>query len=63
MATESLGKSINAYVVQDEARHVMFGRLALRDYYPRLRQAERDERELNERVAHVREVASDSAPA
>ena len=44
-ATEPLGKAINAYVMQDEARHVMFGRLALRDYYPELTQAERDERE------------------
>ena len=31
--------------MQDEARHVMFGRLALRDYYPQLTDAERDERE------------------
>jgi hypothetical protein len=31
--------------MQDEARHVMFGRLALRDYYPQLTEAERDERE------------------
>jgi hypothetical protein len=31
--------------MQDEARHVAFGRLALRDYYPELTQAERDERE------------------
>ena len=31
--------------MQDEARHVSFGRLALRDYYPQLSQAERDERE------------------
>jgi hypothetical protein len=45
MATEPLGKSLNAYVMQDEARHVMFGRLALRDYYPHLTDAERDERE------------------
>ena len=45
MATEPLGKAINAYVMQDEARHVAFGRLALRDYYPHLTQAERDERE------------------
>jgi hypothetical protein len=45
MATEPLGKAINAYVMQDEARHVMFGRLALRDYYPQLSDAERDERE------------------
>jgi P-aminobenzoate N-oxygenase AurF len=45
LATEPLGKSVNAYVMQDEARHVTFGRLALRDYYPQLTQAERDERE------------------
>ncbi|MGH9120865.1 MAG: ferritin-like domain-containing protein, partial [Acidimicrobiales bacterium] len=44
-AAEPLGKALNAYVMQDEARHVMFGRLALRDYYPELTQAERDERE------------------
>jgi len=37
--------SVNAYVMQDEARHVAFGRLALRDYYPHLTQKERDERE------------------
>jgi hypothetical protein len=45
MATEPLGRAVNAYVMQDEARHVMFGRLALRDYYPQLTQAERDDRE------------------
>jgi hypothetical protein len=45
MATEPLAKALNAYVMQDEARHVMFGRLALRDYYPTLTQAERDDRE------------------
>jgi hypothetical protein len=44
-AQEPLAKAINAYVMQDEARHVAFGRLALRDYYPELTQAERDERE------------------
>jgi len=44
-AQDPLARSINAYVMQDEARHVMFGRLALRDYYPQLTQAERDERE------------------
>jgi hypothetical protein len=44
-ATDPLAKAINAYVMQDEARHVTFGRLALRDYYPQLTQAERDERE------------------
>ncbi|HVA07012.1 MAG TPA: ferritin-like domain-containing protein [Acidimicrobiales bacterium] len=45
MAEEPLAKALNAYVMQDEARHVMFGRLALRDYYPQLTQAERDNRE------------------
>jgi hypothetical protein len=45
MAQEPLAKALNAYVMQDEARHVMFGRLALRDYYPQLTQAERNERE------------------
>ncbi len=45
MATDPLARAVNAYVMQDEARHVMFGRLALRDYYPQLTQAERDERE------------------
>src|SRR5215510_1706057 len=40
-----LAASVNAYVMQDEARHVAFGRLALRDYYPKLTQKERDERE------------------
>ena len=45
LATEPLGKAINAYVMQDEARHVAFGRLALRDYYPHLTRGERDERE------------------
>ena len=42
---EPLAKAINAYVMQDEARHVAFGRLSLRDFYPQLTQAERDERE------------------
>jgi hypothetical protein len=40
-----LAASVDAYVMQDEARHVAFGRLALRDYYPQLTQKERDERE------------------
>jgi hypothetical protein len=44
-ATEPLGKALNAYVMQDEARHVTFGRMALRDYYPQLTEAEREERE------------------
>jgi hypothetical protein len=42
---EPLGKALNAYVMQDEARHVAFGRLALREYYPQLTEAERAERE------------------
>jgi hypothetical protein len=37
--------AVNAYVMQDEARHVAFGRLALRDYYRQLSAAERRERE------------------
>jgi hypothetical protein len=44
-AKNSLAAAVNAYVMQDEARHVAFGRLALRDYYPELTQKERDERE------------------
>ena len=44
-AQNRLAASVNAYVMQDEARHVAFGRLALRDYYPQLTQKERDERE------------------
>jgi len=44
-ASDPLAKSLNAYVMQDEARHVAFGRMALRDYYPQLTEAERDERE------------------
>jgi hypothetical protein len=44
-STEPMAKAINTYVMQDEARHVAFGRLALRDYYPQLTQSERNERE------------------
>ena len=40
-----LAAAVNANVMQDEARHVAFGRLALRDYYPQLSDAERNERE------------------
>lgn len=40
-----LAASVNAYVMQDEARHVAFGRFALADYYPNLTDKERDERE------------------
>ncbi|HEX8100604.1 MAG TPA: ferritin-like domain-containing protein [Actinomycetota bacterium] len=42
---EPLAKALNTYVMQDEARHVAFGRLALRDYYPQLSESERAERE------------------
>jgi hypothetical protein len=45
MGTDPLGRSLLAYVMQDEGRHVMFGRVVLRDYYPQLTDAERDERE------------------
>jgi hypothetical protein len=44
-ATNPLAQSVTAFVMQDEARHVAFGRLALRDYYPQLTAKERDERE------------------
>ncbi len=44
-AKNPLCAAVNAYVMQDEARHVAFGRLALRDYYPQLTEAERGERE------------------
>ena len=40
-----LVKQVLAYVMQDEARHVAFGRLALRDYYAGLTAAERADRE------------------
>ncbi len=40
-----LCRQVNAYVMQDEARHVAFGRMALKDYYPQLTEAERRERE------------------
>ena len=45
MAKNPLAAAVNAYVMQDEARHVAFGRLALREYYPHLTEKERDERE------------------
>ena len=44
-AGNTLASAVNAYVMQDEARHVSLRRLALRDYYPHLSAAERDERE------------------
>jgi hypothetical protein len=45
MSTTPLVKQILAYVMQDEARHVAFGRLALKDYYAQLTEKERAERE------------------
>jgi hypothetical protein len=45
VAQNPLARMVNAYVMEDEARHVAFGRLSLRDYYPTLTDAERDERE------------------
>ncbi len=56
-STNDLAASVNAYVMQDEARHVAFGRLTLRDYYPELSDAERDEREefAVEAMYHMRD--------
>jgi len=56
-STNTLCAAVNAYVMQDEARHVAFGRLALRDYYPQLTEAERDEREefVVEACYHMRD--------
>jgi len=45
LAQNPLARQVNAYVMEDEARHVAFGRLSLRDYYPELTEAERNERE------------------
>ncbi|WP_458689543.1 diiron oxygenase [Nocardia tengchongensis] len=42
---DPLARTLNAYVLQDEARHVAFGRLALRDFYRQLTDAELRERE------------------
>jgi P-aminobenzoate N-oxygenase AurF len=42
---DPLAKSFSAYVARDEARHVAFGRVLLREYYPQLTQAELRERE------------------
>ena len=44
-AKNRLAASVNAYVMQDEARHVTFGRMALREYYPQLSDHERAQRE------------------
>ncbi|MFL6142960.1 MAG: ferritin-like domain-containing protein [Labedaea sp.] len=45
ITTKPLPKQILTYVMQDEARHVAFGRLTLRDHYKQLTDAERRERE------------------
>jgi len=45
IAENPLAKQLLAYVMQDEARHVAFGRLALRDAYQELTEKERSERE------------------
>ncbi|WP_018654048.1 ferritin-like domain-containing protein [Actinomadura flavalba] len=45
LSTNPLVKQLLAYVMQDEARHVAFGRLALKDYYAELTEKERAERE------------------
>jgi hypothetical protein len=45
VTTKPLPKQILAYVMQDEARHVAFGRMALRDYYRQLTAKELAERE------------------
>jgi hypothetical protein len=56
-AKNRLAASVNAYVMQDEARHVAFGRLALRDFYPQLSETERSEREefVVEACYHMRD--------
>jgi hypothetical protein len=45
LSNNPLVTQLLAYVMQDEARHVAFGRLALRDYYKELTSAERADRE------------------
>ena len=42
---DPLAKSFSAYVARDEARHVAFGRVLLREFYPQLTRAELAERE------------------
>jgi len=57
MSKNPLAAAVNAYVMQDEARHVAFGRLALRDYYPQLTSSELREREefVLEASLHMRD--------
>jgi hypothetical protein len=56
-AQNPLAAAVNAYVMQDEARHVAFGRLSLRDHYNQLSDAERGEREefVIEACHHMRD--------
>ncbi|MFE4974514.1 diiron oxygenase [Kitasatospora sp. NPDC056651] len=42
---DPLARSFSAFVARDESRHVAFGRLLLRQYYPQLSEAELRERE------------------
>ena len=65
LAQNPLARMVNAYVMEDEARHVAFGRVSLRDYYPEITQAERDEREeflveacylMRDRMTQTREI-------
>lgn len=44
-AQNPLAKSVTSYVMEDEARHVTFGHLELKDYYPELTDHERKQRE------------------
>ena len=57
ISRNQLTQQVNAFVMEDESRHVAFGRLTLREYYPQLTQAERDEREefLVEACYHMRD--------
>ena len=57
MAKNQLVQQVNAYVMEDESRHVAFGRLTLKEYYPELTEAERNEREefLVEACYHMRD--------
>ena len=45
MTTSPLVKTITSHVIQDKARHVSFGRSALKHYYSQLSSSERLERE------------------
>jgi hypothetical protein len=44
-ATEPLLKKLTHYVMRDEARHVAYGVLSLRDHYRDMKESERNERE------------------